>query len=161
MVIITSNRTRDVHDALKRRCLYHWIAHPDFERELAIVRLRAPQHRAQPGQQLARGKRFGDVVIGSQFQAHHPVGFVALRRQHDHRHPAGLADTPAHLQAVHPWHHHVEKNRIEQARFQGRQSPGTVRRVCQVHAVRPQVTCQQLEESLIVVDAQDAEGHGG
>jgi len=43
VVILTSNRTRDVHDALKRRCLYHWIAHPDFERELAIVRLRAPQ----------------------------------------------------------------------------------------------------------------------
>ena len=42
-VILTSNRTRDVHDALQRRCLYHWIAHPDFERELAIVRMRAPQ----------------------------------------------------------------------------------------------------------------------
>ena len=42
IVVLTSNRTRDVHDALKRRCLYHWIAHPDFERELAIVRLRAP-----------------------------------------------------------------------------------------------------------------------
>ncbi|HUI48633.1 MAG TPA: MoxR family ATPase [Acidimicrobiia bacterium] len=43
VVVLTSNRTRDVHDALKRRCLYHWIAHPDFERELAILRLRAPQ----------------------------------------------------------------------------------------------------------------------
>ena len=43
IVVLTSNRTRDVHDALKRRCLYHWIAHPDFERELAIVRMRAPQ----------------------------------------------------------------------------------------------------------------------
>jgi MoxR-like ATPase len=43
IAILTSNRTRDVHDALKRRCLYHWIAHPDFERELAIVRVRAPQ----------------------------------------------------------------------------------------------------------------------
>jgi MoxR-like ATPase len=42
IVIITSNRTRDVHDALKRRCLYHWVEHPDFEREVAIVRLRAP-----------------------------------------------------------------------------------------------------------------------
>jgi MoxR-like ATPase len=41
-VIITSNRTRDVHDALKRRCLYHWVAHPDFEREVAIVSRRAP-----------------------------------------------------------------------------------------------------------------------
>jgi MoxR-like ATPase len=43
LVIITSNRTRDVHDALKRRCLYHWVEHPDFDREVAIVRLRAPQ----------------------------------------------------------------------------------------------------------------------
>lgn len=41
-VVITSNRTRDVHDALKRRCLYHWVEHPDFDREVAIVRLRAP-----------------------------------------------------------------------------------------------------------------------
>jgi MoxR-like ATPase len=42
ITVLTSNRTRDVHDALKRRCLYHWIAHPDFDRELAIVRVRAP-----------------------------------------------------------------------------------------------------------------------
>jgi MoxR-like ATPase len=42
VVVITSNRTRDVHDALRRRCLYHWVEHPDFEREVAIVRLRAP-----------------------------------------------------------------------------------------------------------------------
>src|SRR6185436_16999303 len=42
LVVVMSNRTRDVHDALKRRCLYHWIAHPDFERELAILRVRAP-----------------------------------------------------------------------------------------------------------------------
>jgi MoxR-like ATPase len=42
LVVITSNRTRDVHDALKRRCLYHWVEHPDFDREVAIVRLRAP-----------------------------------------------------------------------------------------------------------------------
>ncbi len=43
VVVITSNRTRDLHDALKRRCLYHWIGHPGFDRELAIVRLRAPE----------------------------------------------------------------------------------------------------------------------
>ena len=43
LVVITSNRTRDLHDALKRRCLYHWVEHPDTAREVAIVRLRAPQ----------------------------------------------------------------------------------------------------------------------
>jgi MoxR-like ATPase len=42
-VVITSNRTRDLHDALKRRCLYHWIDHPELEREVEIVRTRAPQ----------------------------------------------------------------------------------------------------------------------
>jgi MoxR-like ATPase len=41
-VVITSNRTRELHDALKRRCLYHWIEYPDLEREVEIIRLRAP-----------------------------------------------------------------------------------------------------------------------
>ena len=42
-VVVTSNRTRELHDALKRRCLYHWIDFPSLEREVAIVRLRAPE----------------------------------------------------------------------------------------------------------------------
>ncbi|WP_242495012.1 AAA family ATPase [Nocardioides zhouii] len=43
IVVLTSNRTRELHDALKRRCLYHWIEHPGPERELAILRSRAPE----------------------------------------------------------------------------------------------------------------------
>ena len=43
VVVVTSNRTREVHDALKRRCLYHWVEHPGFEREVAIVRRRVPE----------------------------------------------------------------------------------------------------------------------
>jgi MoxR-like ATPase len=50
LVIITSNRTRDVHDALKRRCLYHWVAHPGLEREVAIVKMKVPD----VGDRLAR-----------------------------------------------------------------------------------------------------------
>jgi MoxR-like ATPase len=42
-VVLTGNRTREVHDALKRRCLYHWIDYPELEREVAIVRARAPE----------------------------------------------------------------------------------------------------------------------
>jgi MoxR-like ATPase len=42
LVVLTSNRTREIHDALKRRCLYQWIAYPDFEKELAIVRAKVP-----------------------------------------------------------------------------------------------------------------------
>ena len=43
IVIITSNRTREVHDALKRRCLYHWVDYPTFDREMAILQARAPE----------------------------------------------------------------------------------------------------------------------
>jgi MoxR-like ATPase len=43
LAVVTSNRTREVHDALKRRCLYHWVDHPSLARELAIVRSRAPE----------------------------------------------------------------------------------------------------------------------
>jgi MoxR-like ATPase len=42
-VILTSNRTREVHDALKRRCLYRWVDYPDFDRELLILKARAPE----------------------------------------------------------------------------------------------------------------------
>lgn len=42
VVVVTSNRTREVHDALKRRCLYHWLAHPTFEREVAVIRRHLP-----------------------------------------------------------------------------------------------------------------------
>ncbi len=53
IVIVTSNRTRDVHDALKRRCLYHWVEHPDFEREVQIIRLRTPEVAERLARQVA------------------------------------------------------------------------------------------------------------
>ena len=54
LVVLTGNRTREVHDALKRRCLYHWIDYPDLEREVAIVRVRAPEVSEQLARQVAR-----------------------------------------------------------------------------------------------------------
>ena len=54
IVVLTSNRTRELHDALKRRCLYHWIDHPGLERELAIVRSRAPQVGPALAEQVVR-----------------------------------------------------------------------------------------------------------
>jgi MoxR-like ATPase len=54
LCVITSNRTRDVHDALKRRCLYHWVEHPDFEREVRIVQLKAPGVPERLAHQVAR-----------------------------------------------------------------------------------------------------------
>src|SRR5215470_9422833 len=54
IVVITSNRTREIHDALKRRCLYHWVDYPNAERELAIVRARVPGISAKLSQQVVR-----------------------------------------------------------------------------------------------------------
>ena len=53
-VIVTSNRTRELHDALKRRCLYHWIDHPDLDREVEIVRARAPHVGAALARDVAQ-----------------------------------------------------------------------------------------------------------
>src|SRR5580765_2743768 len=52
-VVITSNRTRELHDALKRRCLYHWIDHPTLEREVEIISVRAPEVPAALARQVA------------------------------------------------------------------------------------------------------------
>jgi MoxR-like ATPase len=80
VVVITSNRTRDVHDALKRRCLYHWVEHPDFDREVAIVRLRAPEVVVELGRQVAAA--------------------VATLRQLDLYKPPGVAETIDWAQAL-------------------------------------------------------------
>jgi MoxR-like ATPase len=73
IVIITSNRTREIHDALKRRCLYHWVGYPSVERELAIVRSRVPGI----GETLSR----------------QVVGFVQALREQDLFKVPGVAET--------------------------------------------------------------------
>jgi MoxR-like ATPase len=73
LVVITSNRTRDVHDALKRRCLYHWVEHPSFEREVAIIQLRAPEALPELARQVA-------------------AAVEALREQHLYK-PPGVAES--------------------------------------------------------------------
>ncbi|MEO9863197.1 MAG: MoxR family ATPase [Yoonia sp.] len=52
IVILTSNRTREVHDALKRRCLYHWVGYPDFDREMEILQSRAPEATKQLSEEV-------------------------------------------------------------------------------------------------------------
>lgn len=69
LVVLTSNRTRDVHDALKRRCLYHWVEHPNFEREVEIVRRRVPQVAEALARQVA-----GAVESLRKMQLYKPPG---------------------------------------------------------------------------------------
>ncbi|HET7684012.1 MAG TPA: MoxR family ATPase [Marmoricola sp.] len=73
IVVLTSNRTRELHDALKRRCLYHWIDHPGLEREVAIVRSRLPEVAEALARQV--------------------VGAVQRLRTEDLLKPPGVAET--------------------------------------------------------------------
>jgi MoxR-like ATPase len=79
-VILTSNRTRELSDALKRRCLYHWIDYPSFEKEMRIVRTRLPAIEEELGMQVVR--------------------FIQAVRQLDLAKPPGVAETLDCAQAV-------------------------------------------------------------
>jgi MoxR-like ATPase len=82
VVVLTSNRTRELHDALKRRCLYHWIEHPGLEREVAIVRSRAPEVTTALARQI--------VTVVQQ-----------LRGRDDLEKPPGVAETLDWARALH------------------------------------------------------------
>jgi MoxR-like ATPase len=81
IVIITSNRTREVHDALKRRCLYHWVGYPDAARETAIVKARRPNASASLAREV--------------------VGFVQALRGGDLYKAPGVAETLDWVTALH------------------------------------------------------------
>ena len=80
VVVVTSNRTREVHDALKRRCYYHWVDHPGFAREVEIVRMRQPE--------------------ASKMLAEQVVAVVQQLRTHDFYKPPGVAETLDWTQAL-------------------------------------------------------------
>ena len=65
VVVLTSNRTRDLHDALKRRCLYHWIDYPDLDRTVAIIRRRVPQSTAHLAEQVAAAQPWAMETTGT------------------------------------------------------------------------------------------------
>ncbi len=81
VVVLTSNRTRELHDALKRRCLYHWIDHPGLEREVQIVRTRAPEVSEELTRQV--------------------VGVVQQLRDTGLQKPPGVAETLDWARALH------------------------------------------------------------
>jgi MoxR-like ATPase len=81
IVVITSNRTREVHDALKRRCLYHWVGYPDAEREIAIIKARRPEAPAALAREV--------------------VSFVQALREGDLYKSPGVAETLDWVSALH------------------------------------------------------------
>ena len=94
-VILTSNRTRELSDALKRRCFYHWIDYPDFEKELRIVRTRLPRVEEALGRQVVR--------------------FVQAARQLDLAKPPGVTETlDCALSAMSLGKHELDMQTVEE-----------------------------------------------
>jgi MoxR-like ATPase len=94
-VILTSNRTRELSDALKRRCFYHWIDYPDFEKELRIVRARLPGVEEALGRQVVR--------------------FVQAARQLDLTKPPGVTETlDCALAAMSLGKHELDSQTVEE-----------------------------------------------
>jgi MoxR-like ATPase len=94
-VILTSNRTRELSDALKRRCFYHWIDYPDFEKELRIVRARLPSVEEALGRQVVR--------------------FVQAARQLDLAKPPGVTETlDCALSAMSLGKHELDMQTVEE-----------------------------------------------
>ena len=136
IVIITSNRTREIHDALKRRCLYHWVDYPDAERELAIVKIARARHlrkavaagralragAAQPGFLQVAGRRrdhrLGHRAVG----ARRPLADPASGRRH-----AGRA-------AQIPGRHHADAGRHPAEGAEGSDERELILRHCTRHS---------------------------
>jgi len=89
LTVLTSNRTREVHDALKRRCLYHWLEHPDLSREVAILRRRLPELTERLARQVS-----GAVHPAHPDHPDHPAAAPAGRRAGTVR---GVASRPGLL----------------------------------------------------------------
>ncbi len=96
IVVITSNRTREIHDAIKRRCLYHWVDYPDAQRELAIVRRKCPrvaEIARAPGRRVRAGAARARPLQGPGHRRNARLGRSADRARSDR---AGSADGDRH-----------------------------------------------------------------
>jgi MoxR-like ATPase len=119
LVVLTSNRTREVHDALKRRCLYHWVEHPSFEREVDIVRRHIPDVADQLVREVA-------AVVGK-------------LREADLLKPPGIAETIDWTQALHM---------LGNSRLDGEQATATLGAVIKYHEDQTRVEREILPQLL-------------
>jgi MoxR-like ATPase len=119
LVVLTSNRTREVHDALKRRCLYHWVEHPSFEREVDIVRRHIPEVADRLVREVA-------AVVGK-------------LREADLLKPPGIAETIDWTQALHM---------LGNSRLDGEQATATLGAVIKYHEDQTRVEREILPELL-------------
>jgi MoxR-like ATPase len=119
LVVLTSNRTREVHDALKRRCLYHWVEHPSFDREVDIVRRHIPEVADQLVREVA--------------------AVVAKLREAELLKPPGIAETIDWTQALHM---------LGSSRLDGEAASATLGAVIKYHEDQTRVEREILPELL-------------
>ena len=120
--------------------------------------LQPPEHRAHPGQQLARAAGLGQVVVGAQLQAQHPVDLLAHGADHDDGRPAVGRQPPADGQAVLARQHHVQHDQVDGRRGQRRSISPRVGRGVHLVAVLGEVAGHLFAQLGVVVDDQDVAG---
>ena len=121
----------------------------------------AAEDRAKSREELAGVERLGEIVVGAELQADDPIGVVAPRGQHEHRHVGGGPDAAAHLEAVQIGQHHVEDHGGRLHPRQGGEPGRGVVRDIDLHAGRRmEVLADHRSEARVVLDHQDPLGHG-
>ncbi|OIQ63275.1 hypothetical protein GALL_551850 [mine drainage metagenome] len=149
---IERERTEALHAVLARKV----IARSSTFCRRPGARLRAAQQGAQPGQQFARAERLGQIVVGADFEADHPVDFLATRRQHQDGHIALPAQFTRESQSILPRQHQVEDHRLRLDLAEAFAHGIAVRSKVDTEAVAAQIVAQQRAQIGVVVDDQDA-----
>jgi len=141
------------------------VDRPTLEAEFAFLAVgrtaldrMAAQHRADPGDQLARAERLGEIIVGAEFEPDDAVGLAALGRDEDDRHVAGAAKLAAQIDAAGPRQHDVEQHEIDRPLFEraphfgrGRGGPDSV-------AILLQRAGSERAERRVVLDQDDIGG---
>src|SRR5581483_7132816 len=119
----------------------------------------AAQHRANAGDQLARGVRLGDVVVGAEFQPDDLVDLAVAGRHHDHRHTGFRPKLLAHVGAAHPRQHQVQQHDVGTGPVEFGERGGPVGDHRRLKSLLAQQECQRIGQRLLVLNNQHT-GHG-
>ena len=126
-----------------------------FRRRAFLLRSAAPQHGPDARQQFPRGKRLGHIVVRADFQRDDAVGFLVVRREHDHRRGLLPPDAAQHVQPVDVGQEHVEQDQVEGAPVQNVEAGLPVMGAGEAYGVQFQIIVQKGTKFRIVIDEEN------
>lgn len=126
-----------------------------FRRRAFLLRSTAPQHGPDARQQFPRGKRLGHIVVRADFQRDDAVGFLIVRREHDHGRGLHPPDAAQHVQPVDVGQEHVEQDQIEGAPVQNVEAGLPVMGAGEAYGVQFQIVVQKGTKFRIVIDEEN------